>query len=164
MSIKSQSIVGVFVVLVLILALNPKMINNIYDNVLGRIVLICLVIFFALNNVTLGLLVVLIIIAGLNQFGSFTEGFTEGQPVLTKGAIKNMKPILNKQKKLSELKEETTTKTSGVNLQDLRNTTMPKDSNTIQVDKNMNSSEEVSPSSANMLNSSLKENFSSFNM
>ena len=41
---------------------------------------------------------------------------------------------------------------------------MPKDSNTIQVDKNMNSSEEVSPSSANMLNSSLKENFSSFNM
>jgi len=164
MSIKSQSIVGLFLALVLILALNPKMINNIYDNVLGRIVLICLVIFFALNNVTLGLLVVLIIIAGLNQFGSFTEGFTEGQPVLTKGAIKNMKPILNKQKKLSELKEETTTKTSGVNLQDLRNTTMPKDSNTIQVDKNMNSSEEVSPSSANMLNSSLKENFSSFNM
>jgi hypothetical protein len=165
MSIKSQSIVGIFLVLVLILALNPKMINNIYDNVLGRIVLICLVIFFALNNVTLGLLVVLIIIAGLNQFGSFTEGFTEGNPVLTKGAIKNMKPILNKQKKLSELKEETTTKTTtGVNLQDLRNTTMPKDSNTIQVDKNMNSSEEVSPSSANMLNSSLKENFSSFNM
>ena len=166
MSIKSQSIVGLFLVLVLILALNPKMINNIYDNVLGRIVLICLVIFFALNNVTLGLLVVLIIIAGLNQFGSFTEGFTEGKPVLTKGAIKNMKPILNKQKKLSELKEETTRKTTGVgvNLQDLRNTTMPKDSNTIQVDKNMNSSEEVSPSSANMLNSSLKENFSSFNM
>jgi hypothetical protein len=163
MSIKSQSIVGIFLVLVLILALNPKMINNIYDNVLGRIVLICLVIFFALNNVTLGLLVVLIIIAGLNQFGSFTEGFTEGQPVLTKGAIKNMKPILNKEKKLSELKEETTTKTSGVNLQDLRNTTMPKDSNTIQVDKNMNSSEEVSPSSANMLNSSLKENFTSIN-
>ena len=166
MSIKSQSIVGLFLALVLILALNPKMINNIYDNVLGRIVLICLVIFFALNNVTLGLLVVLVIIAGLNQFGSFTEGFEqkEGHPVLTKGAINNMKPILNKQKKLSELKEETTRKTTGVNLQDLRNTTMPKDSNTIQVDKNMNSSEEVSPSSANMLNSSLKENFSSFNM
>ena len=164
MSIKSQSIVGLFLALVLILALNPKMINNIYDNVLGRIVLICLVIFFALNNVTLGLLVVLVIIAGLNQFGSFTEGFEqkEGHPVLTKGAINNMKPILNKQKKLSELKEETATKTTtgvGVNLQDLRNTTMPKDSNTIQVDKNMNSSEEVSPSTSSTLNSSLKENF-----
>ena len=36
---------------------------------------------------------------------------------------------------------------------------MSKDSNTIQVDKNMNSSEEVSPSTSSTLNSSLKENF-----
>ena len=166
MSIKSQSIVGLFLALVLILALNPKMINNIYDNVLGRIVLICLVIFFALNNVTLGLLVVLIIITALNQFGSFTEGFEQNeQSVLTKGAVNNIKSnVNNTPKKISNLKEDQADGTSAINLQDLRNTTMPKDSNTIQVDKNMNSSEEVSPSSANMLNSSLKENFSSFNM
>ena len=59
------------------------------------------------------------------------------------------------------LKEEKAEGTTGVNLQDLRNTTMAKDSNTIQVDKNMNSSEEVSPSTSSTLNPSLKENFTS---
>jgi hypothetical protein len=159
MSIKSQSIGALFVALVVILGLNPKIINNIYENVLGRIFLICVVIFFSINNATLGLLVVLVIITALNQFGSFTEGFeinqseTEGQPVLTKGSVNNVNPIINNLKKIKE--EEA----SGVNLQDLRNTTMSKDSNTIQVDKNMNSSEEVSPSTSSTLNSSLKENF-----
>jgi len=159
MSIKSQSIGALFLALVVILGLNPKIINNIYENVLGRIFLICVVIFFSINNATLGLLVVLVIITALNQFGSFTEGFeinqseTEGQPVLTKGSVNNVNQIINNLKKIKE--EEA----SGVNLQDLRNTTMSKDSNTIQVDKNMNSSEEVSPSTSSTLNSSLKENF-----
>lgn len=168
MSIKSQSIGALFLALVVILALNPKIINNIYENVLGRIFLICVVIFFSINNATLGLLVVLVIITALNQFGSFTEGFQtnqvekEGQPVLTKGSVNNVKPIIDKlKKKISNLKEEKQDGTTGVNLQDLRNTTMAKDSNTIQVDKNMNSSEEVSPSTSSMLNPSLKENFSS---
>jgi hypothetical protein len=164
MSIKSQSIGALFLALVVILALNPKIINNIYENVLGRIFLICVVIFFSINNATLGLLVVLVIITALNQFGSFTEGFEpnqgekEGQSVLTKGVKLNMNKL---KKKISNLKEEKEDGTTGVNLQDLRNTTMAKDSNTIQVDKNMNSSEEVSPSTSSMLNPSLKENFSS---
>jgi hypothetical protein len=146
MSIKSQSIVGLFLALVLILALNPKMINNIYDNVLGRIVLICLVIFFALNNVTLGLLVVLVIITALNQF---FEGFEPNGQSVNRAVQMNLNnPNIIKEDGISS-----------INLQDLRNTTMPKDSNTIQVDKNMNRSEEVDPSTSNMLNSNLKENF-----
>jgi hypothetical protein len=153
--------VALFLVLVVILALNPKIINNIYENVLGRIFLICVVIFFSINNATLGLLAVLVIITGLNQMGSFTEGFTEGQPVLTKGAVDNVKPLINKVKKISNLKEEKAEGSTGVNLQYLRNTTMAKDSNTIPVDKKMNSSEEVSPSTSSMLNPSVKENFSS---
>ena len=178
MSIKSQSMVALFLALVVSLALNPTIINNIYENVLGRIVLICIVIFFAINNTTLGLLVVLVIIAALNQYGSFTEGFklnkelkkgekeehsilTKGEPDLTKGEP-DFNPLnKHKLKKISNLKKEQ--ETTGVNLQDLRNTTMPKDSNTIQVDKNMIRSEEVSPSSSSMLNSSLKENFSILN-
>lgn len=173
MSIKSQSMVALFLALVVILALNPKIINNIYDNVLGRIFLICVVIFVSINNATLGLLAVLVIITGLNQMGSFTEGFEqnqdkseqkEGQPVLTKGAVHNVKPIINKVKKISNLKEDKAQGTTGVNLQYLRNTTMAKDSNTIPVDKNMNSSEEVSPSTSSMLNPSVKENFSILHM
>jgi len=167
MSIKSQSIVALFLALVVSLALNPKIINNIYENVLGRIFLICVVIFFSINNTTLGLLVVLVIIAALNQFASFTEGFKlnkdeeERQSNLTKRKEHDVNPLKHKLKKISNLKKEQ--ETTGVNLQDLRNTTMPKDSNTIQVDKNMNSSEEVSPSTSSVLNSSLKENFSILN-
>ena len=167
MSIKSQSMVALFLALVVSLALNPTIIHNIYGNVLGRIVLICVVIFFSINNTTLGLLVVLVIIAALNQFGSFTEGFKlnkgeeERDSDLTKGEEHDVNPLKHKLKKISNLKKEQ--ETTGVNLQDLRNTTMPKDSNTIQVDKKMNSSEEVSPSTSSVLNSSLKENFSILN-
>lgn len=161
MKIKSQIMGALFLALVVILALKPKIINNIYDNLLGRLVLICVVIFVSMNNVTLGLLVVLIIITALNQFGSFTEGFEQNeQSVLTKGAVNNIKSnVNNTPKKISNLKEDQSDGTSAINLQDLRNTTMPKDSNTIQVDKNMNRSEEVNPSTSNMLNSNLKDSF-----
>ena len=127
MSIKSQSMVALFLALVVILALNPTIINNIYGNVLGRIVLICVVIFFAINNTTLGLLVVLVIIAALNQFGSFTEGFKlnkelkkgekEQHSILSKGhsdltkeesdlSKREEHDVKHKLKKISNLKKE----------------------------------------------------------
>ena len=74
MSIKTKSIGALFVVLVVILAMNPMLVNNIYNTILGRLFLIGIVIFFAMNNITLGLLVTLTIIAALNQFGSLVEG------------------------------------------------------------------------------------------
>jgi uncharacterized protein (UPF0333 family) len=149
MKIKSQIIGALFLALVVILTLKPKIINNIYDNLLGRLFLICVIIFVSMNNVTLGLLVVLVIIIALNQF---FEGFEpNGKSVIR--AVNNNPNII------SNLKEDKADGISSINLQDLRNTTMSKDSNTIQVDKNMNRSEEVDPSTSNMLNSNLKENF-----
>ena len=71
---KTNSIVALFVALIVILAVNPGMVNNIYSSVLGRLFLISILIFLSMKSVTLGLLVALTIIAGLNQFGSFTEG------------------------------------------------------------------------------------------
>ena len=143
MKFKSQIIGSLFLALVVILTLKPKIINNIYDNLLGRLFLICVIIFVSMNNVTLGLLVVLVIIIALNQF---FEGFEpNGKSVIR--AVNNNP---------NRIKDDGI---SSINLQDLRNSTMPKDSNTIQVDKNMNRSEEVDPSTSNMLNSNLKENF-----
>jgi hypothetical protein len=102
-----------------------------------------------MNNVTLGLLVVLVIITALNQF---FEGFEpNGQSVIRADQMNLNAPTIITEDKADVI--------SSINLQDLRNTTMPKDSNTIQVDKNMNRSEEVDPSTSNMLNSNLKENF-----
>ena len=149
MKFKSQIIGSLFLALVVILTLKPKIINNIYNNLLGRVFLICVIIFVSMNNVTLGLLVVLVIITALNQFGSFTEGFEPNGQSVNRAVQMNLNnPNIIKEDGISS-----------INLQDLRNTTMPKDSNTIQVDKNMNRSEEVDPSTSNMLNSNLKENF-----
>jgi hypothetical protein len=69
---RMQSIFGLFILLVVILALCPKMINNAYNTLLGRVVLIGLVIFFAMNNLTLGLLIALILILISNMY--FVEG------------------------------------------------------------------------------------------
>jgi hypothetical protein len=74
---KMNCSLGLFVLLVIILMVKPIFYNNMYKNVLGRLVLIAILLFFATTNVTLGLLVALIMIIGTNV--SFVEGF-ESQP------------------------------------------------------------------------------------
>jgi len=169
MSIKNQSIGALFVALIIILAVNPKIVNNIYGSILGRLFLISMVIFFSMNNVTLGLLLLLAIITALNQFGPLVEATlplvegmenetpvtigeenvnTEGtQKVLTASATKAAK------QKISDLKKTISEGTLGVDKEDIKMTIMPKDSKQIPVDPNMNSSSEVSASSSGMLNS-----------
>jgi anti-sigma28 factor (negative regulator of flagellin synthesis) len=165
MSVKTQSIGALFVALVIILAVNPKVVNNIYSSVLGRLFLICIVIFFAMNNTTLGLLVALAIITSSNQFGSFVEGMengtpttvgednvdtTGGQTVLTKGAVADAS-----KKRISDLKQDVANGTVGVDKEDIKAAIMSKDSKQIPVDPNMNNlNNEVSAASSGMLNSS----------
>ena len=173
MSVKTQSIGALFVGLVIILALNPKMVNNIYGTILGRLFLICVVIFFAMNNTTLGLLVALAIITASNEFGSFTEGMdnmdtsttigeenvtiTGEQKVLTGSATEAAK------KKISDLKTQVSEGTSGIDKEDIKAAIMSKDSKQIPIDPNMNSSSAVSASSSAMLNpSATLEGFSTY--
>jgi len=186
MSIKTQSIGALFVALVIILAVNPKIVNNIYGTILGRLFLICIVIFFAINNTTLGLLVALAIITASNQFGSFVEASLpmvegmengtptapttvgddnansqpdDGQTVLTASATEAAK------KKISDLKQEKADGTMGIDKVDIEHNIMSKDSKQIPVDPNMNNSStgEVNPSSEAMLNSSATlEGFSAY--
>lgn len=173
MSIKTQGIGALFIALIIILIVNPKLINNIYDSILGRVFLILVVIFFSMNNTTLGLLIALAIIAALNQFGSFVEGMensipttigeenvvsTGSQIVLTNSAANAA------QKKISDLKQDIANGTMGVDKEDIKAAIAPKDSNQIPVSPSMNSSTEVSASSSAMLNPSTStlENFSNF--
>ena len=171
MSVKTKSIRALFVALVVILAVNPKLINNIYGTILGRLFLVCVVIFFAMNNTTLGLLVALAIITASNQFGSFVEGMenqspttpttptTIGQdsdvngtqPVLTDGAVK---------KRISEIKDEIANGTNVVDSIGLDRKAVP--SSQLPVSTN-SSSENVTPSSQGMLSSTATlEGFSSY--
>jgi anti-sigma28 factor (negative regulator of flagellin synthesis) len=152
-----------FVILLIILAINPKVVNNMYNNILGRLLLVCVIIFCSINNTTLGLLSVLIIISGLNKFGSFVEGMTNETPttigeentdttgsqvVLTNSAVDSAK------KKISDLKQSIADGTTGIDKEDIKTAIMSKDSKQIPVDTNMNSSSEVEPSSSGILNPS----------
>jgi hypothetical protein len=143
---KKHTIGVIFAALIIILAMNPKIVHNMYEKILGRIFLICLIVFFASNNTTLGLLIVLIIITATNQFGSFVEGFEEKDKliVLTKSAT-----------------EESV---QGVDKEVIKNAIMSKDSKSIPVDENMNKSSEVKASSVGLLapNMAKLEGFSAF--
>jgi hypothetical protein len=61
-----------FVLLVLVLVINPRIIKNIYNSFLGRIILIIIVLFFAMNSMSLGLLTALVFIIASNML--FREG------------------------------------------------------------------------------------------
>jgi len=65
---KIHGLIGLFLMLVVIVAVSPGMINNIYDTILGRIVLLGIVIFFTCHNTTLGLLVALCLIVVSNKY------------------------------------------------------------------------------------------------
>jgi anti-sigma28 factor (negative regulator of flagellin synthesis) len=173
MSVKTQCIGALFVALVIILAVSPKAVNNIYSSILGRLFLVGMVVFFAINNTTLGLLVALAVITASNQFGSFTEGMenpapttvgeenidtTGGQTVLTNSAAKAVK------KKISELKQSIADGTTGVDKEDIKAAIMSKDSKTIPVESNMNnSSDDVSAFTTGMLTATSNlEGFSAY--
>lgn len=70
---KKHGLCFLFTMLVIILIVNPRSINQMYNNILGRVGLIALIIFCAMNNVTLGLLVALCVIIATNMYKF--EGF-----------------------------------------------------------------------------------------
>lgn len=171
MSIKSQSIGALFVALVVILAISPKVVNNIYGTILGRLFLVSIVIFFAMNNTTLGLLVALAIITASNQLGSFVEGMENGASITvgddnsgdsSSGDTKRVLTADAVKARISELKEDAA---NGTNPVDSINTDrkLTKDSKEIPVDSSMNSSStgEVSASAPGTLTTSKLEGFTS---
>jgi hypothetical protein len=121
--------------MVLILAINPRMIYSIYDTILGRLVLIGIVLFLSMNSTTLGLLATLVIIISLNQFSTFVEGMenattigddnvpnTGNVKVLTKSAVTSLDNTSGS-KTISELKEAAT---AGVDREDIKMAIAPK--------------------------------------
>lgn len=182
---KTFGILGLFVLLVIILVVNPRVIHTIYNNILGRVVLIGLIIFLTMNNVTLGLLAALCLIIASNMFftqGSYNlfegleninnSGVTIGDDtssstttssnkinIVTKSQTNSEKPINGS--KLSELK--TQAETGGVDRQTVDETIRSKSSKTLPINEDtFRSLEDVNPSET--MNKGFKiEAFSSFN-
>ena len=133
---KTKGVIALFVALMVILAVNPRTVNNIYSTILGRLVLIGAVIFFSMNNLVLGLLVALAIITATNQFGSFVEGMetmdtpvtigednvpiTGQQIVLTKSATTtvNADAANAAKQKISDLKAKVASMNANMNTSD----------------------------------------------
>jgi hypothetical protein len=129
---KIQFLIGLFVLIVVVLVLNPRVINDIHKTILGRIMLIGLVIFFTAHNTTLGLLVALCLIIAINMF--FMEGIDEtlSKPDDTDNVI-------------PEPKEEEEDKDVGVDKQAVHESIQPIESAAIPVNKSTFSSTDVAP-------------------
>ena len=175
---KTFGILGLFLLLVIILIINPRVIHSAYNNILGRIILIIIIIFLSMNSITLGLLAALCLIVASNMFfnGSFIEGLenintdtgTSGSTIgddtqttstlssdqkvnITTKALKAGAPMDGS--KISELKAQA--EAQGVDRQSIQESIQSKSSKTIPVDKTSFSSTDVNPSD------STKEGFGS---
>ena len=131
MNLKIEYLFALFAVLFVILATNPQKVNHVYNSILGRLILIGVVIFFTMNNTTLGLLVALTIISASNQFGFFN--FREGMESSTTIGEDNI-PLTGKQqvltnstgeskKRISDLKADISDGTTSTNTSNTTNTT-----------------------------------------
>ena len=135
MCIKMKTIALFFVALISILVVSPKILNNIYNSILGRIVLISMIIFVSMNNVTLGLLMALVIIVVSNNFSPFVEGMeTIGEDNTSSVGTKL---VVTKKKAQEDL---------GIDKEDIKNAIASKSSKTIPLDSSIMKSDEVAPS------------------
>ncbi len=178
---KTFGILGLFLLLVIILIIHPRVIHSAYNNILGRIILIVIIIFLSMNNVTLGLLAALCLIIASNMFliqGSYnlfeglenintdtgTSGSTIGDDTQTTSTLSSdqkVNVITKAQKagapmdgsKISELKAQA--ESQGVDRQSIEESIQSKSSESIPVDKTSFSSTDVNPSD------STKEGFGS---
>jgi len=175
-------LLALFIAFLLIIVWKPGHIYDTYQqSILGRIVLIGVVIFFAKENMVLGLLAALILIAVSNQFGMRIEGLdtmpttigddnatvtatastTSAIPVTTTASSANTnideqaKKVDEIKKKLSDLKAKLDE--DGVDREDIKDAIKAKPSNSMPVDKSaVSSTEDVAPAEP-----STKEGFGS---
>jgi hypothetical protein len=149
-----------FIMLIVVLIVSPRSLNNLYNNTLGRVALIALIIFFAMNNVTLGLLAALCVIIASNMY------MFEGLENMTEDQKNNLKDkAIDKKGTMSTTTTDSTTPTTttsttdstttdstttgtGVDKEAIKDAIQAKASNTIQVAKADFSSTEVAPTAA----------------
>ena len=153
-----------FIMLIVVLIVSPRSLNNMYNNTLGRVALIALIIFFAMNNVTLGLLDALCVIIASNMYMfEGLENMTEDQKNNLKDKATDKKGTMSSTTTPSTTTTttdsttptttdttttDTTTTGTGVDKEAIKDAIQAKASNTIQVAKADFGSTEVAPTTA----------------
>jgi hypothetical protein len=143
---KMHGIQGLFLALVLILAISPKTIKDVYDTILGRIIFIAIIVFFTQHNVTLGLLVVLILIISSHIF--LVEGL-ENIDTANYNAKENTKyyDIVSKIKTIVNADDDE----SGIDKQTIHESVSSKSSKTLPIPTS-DSTEDVEPTTDSFAN------------
>jgi len=150
--------------LVITLMVKPRIIYDIYDNILGRFVLIAIIIFLTTHNVTVGLLAALCLIISSNMF--FTEGLenmedTTGVTIGDDNAVNTVssdKKIIVTSKvmnegtttdgaKISELKSQlqSVAEENGIDRQTVEESIRSKSSKSLPVNNSSQTSTDVQP-------------------
>lgn len=153
-----------FIMLIVVLIVSPRSLNNLYNNTLGRVALIALIIFFAMNNVTLGLLAALCVIIASNMYMfEGMENMTEDEKNKLKDKVTTITTTIptsttTPSSTPSTTTPSTTTSTSttttptttgtGVDKEAIKDAIQAKASNAIQVAKSDFASTEVEPTTA----------------
>jgi hypothetical protein len=131
---KMNIIIGLFFVLLIILVLNPRTLINLYSTMIGRCVLIFVVLFFSMNNITLGLLAALIVIIASNML--LFEGM-EGMDNMTTTSATTSATATTLEQKKANLKSKIDAKKAddatspAVDLETIKNTIQAKSSNSL---------------------------------
>ena len=143
---------ALFILLVLVVFVNPQWATNLYSTILGRLILVVVLTYFAMSNVTLALIVALVMIIGFNNFYTNQmygiEGFSSGANEVEANGIEATK--------LKEKKQQQPTTTEGTELVNndgpldythLENNIRPKESATMDAQLESNPDSEVEPNS-----------------
>ena len=149
-----------FIMLIVVLIVSPRSLNNLYNNTLGRVALIALIIFFAMNNVTLGLLAALCVIIASNMYMfEGMENMTEDEKNKLKDKVTTITTTIPTSTTTpstttpstttpSTTTPSTTTPGTGVDKEAIKDAIQAKASNAIQVAKSDFASTEVEPTTA----------------
>ena len=145
---KNHGLCLLFTILIIVLIVSPRSLNNLYNNTLGRLALIALIVFFAMHNVTLGLLAALCIIIASNMYMfEGLEGMSEEDKEKMKDNVTTTAPTTTSPH--STTHSTTTHSTDGVDKEAIKDAIQAKESNTITVAKaDFASTEEVAPTAA----------------
>lgn len=127
---KTHGMFILFVLLILVLVIKPSVVKNMYSSFLGRLLLVAIVIFFAMNTMTLGLLTALVFIIFSNMIF-----FKEGLDNMDTTTDSTTKAVTNKKQEEKE---------PPIDLETIKNSIQSKPSSSLPT-ASPGSSEDVAP-------------------
>ena len=143
---------ALFILLVLVVFVNPQWATNLYSTILGRLILVVVLTYFAMSNVTLALIVALVMIIGFNNF--YTNQMYGIEGFSSEGKANEANEV--EANKKEEKKQQLPTTTEGTELVNndgpldythLENNIRPKESATMDAQLESNPDSEVEPNS-----------------